>query len=736
MLGPNIHLITTDNIDDTILFLEKILHCRNEGQGMGGVVFRHPLRDKQFVVVSKSSVKIKTNPGAKVKNIRWVDSYQIRNFDDALSQCQSLLLEVSNVDPDKRSFEAETPWGTTTILQEQSSSSVNIGLSTDCKKQHCINNKGGTANGSLIETGAELYREMKNRGLHLRREHGRDDALIAQLANRLGCKNLSLQAFLNDSDLSAQDFMISFVDIAQPFALMFTDIWDYLSTYSAIKSSESIAVRFGFPDTDDQSVITLQQFRRYVERIRRTILTVNVWPKDAIYSLYGLYRILLREVGSGVSSHRYQESEVYTLPKVSVSGNPFDEIANRIQRLFQRNIDAFAEKGRFSIGNSSFGSDPTMGESSTGFPTRHLTADLLPFWQRVFEVYSRVSDKSKNEALEYYNENTLPLMRERREEGIGKVIEALDIIDLPFWRHRWHTYEVWATVATFRALREYNPIPRVTRNSVPIDGYEPAIVADVDSKGFPNACVAVQVQTPYIFGKRKAIKPDLRVCFSDHLVANETAAIVEFKQRKRLSRAEMLEVSTSYLQGSPRCGGVIILNYDVVPNDVELPDGALLITNVHPCNQEAVAAFQSALTGVLENVSFKPSGGRIVVLLDVSGSMEGNYATAKIQDAMRRLLSVTSINVFTFNDGLTSNQRLERGSSTALDTSGGTDLGKALDDLERGYGLPNKLLIVSDGYYQCPKAKLERIRSVKECLPEDIESNIQWLLMRENLWVK
>lgn len=582
-----------------------------------------------------------------------------------------------------------------------------------------------------VETAAELYREMKHRGLHLRRENGRDDALIVELANRIGCKDLNIQDFLDRSDLSAQDFMTIFIDIAQPFAMMFAEIWDYLSTYAAYRSSESIAVRFGFPDSRNPSVITLEQFRRYVETIRRTILTVHLWPDKAIYSLYGLYRILLQGVGSGVGRHKYQEGQAFTLPKVGLAGHPFDEIAIRIQRLFQKNVDAFAEKGQFSIEGISLRYDNGMEEGSRpGFPTRRLTADLLPFWQRVFEEYGRVADKTKSEALEYYRRNTAPLLRERKEEGTGRFIEALDIIDLPFWRHRWHTYEVWSTVAVLRTLREYSPSPRVCGNSIPIDGYEPSTIADLDAEGFPKACVAVQVQTPYVAGKRKAIKPDLRVCFSERLEPEATAAIVEFKQRKRLSRKEILEVSKAYLGGSPRCGGIILVNYDAAPPGEPLPPGASLVGEMHPCNQDAVDVFQNALLRTLESVSFRPVKKRTVVLLDVSGSMAGQYDSRSIKDALRRLLSLTKVSVFTFNDGLTSGQKMGAEASTSLNTAGGTDLGKALDDLEKAYGVPNQLLVVTDGGYRCPDGRLEQISFVRECMPEDIENNMQWLLTR------
>jgi len=458
-----------------------------------------------------------------------------------------------------------------------------------------------------IETAASLYREMKNRGLHLRRKNGRDDAIIVQIASRIGCKDLNLQAFLDESNLSAQEFMTQFIDIAQPFALMFNEIWNYLSTYAAHDSSESISIRFGFPESLDKTLVTIEQFRRYIERIEHIFVSVHLWPEEAILTLYEIYQILLRNIQGGKWNYNYQEGKPYRLRTVQSVGHPFDKIAMRIQRLLQRNIDAFVEKDRvttqeiFTASESGLSSD-----TATVFPTRRLTADLLPFWQIIFDRYDHISDKLKTEALKHFEEKTKPLLHRKEGPRIRTVREALDIIDLPFWRHRWHTYEVWATIATLRVLRNYNPIPRVNENSIPIDGYDPAIVADLNAEEYENACVAIQVQTPYVSGRRKAIRPDLRVCFSDRFEAKETAAIVEFKQRLRLSQKEVTEVITAYSGGSPNCAGIVLLNYDSVPRDMAIPHGSVLIGDVHPCNQEAIAAFEGNLKRFLEQASLRP----------------------------------------------------------------------------------------------------------------------------------
>ncbi len=54
---------------------------------------------------------------------------------------------------------------------------------------------------------SELYREIKRRGLELRRGNGRDDALLEALTKRLGCPDDQLQEFLDASLLTGEEFL-------------------------------------------------------------------------------------------------------------------------------------------------------------------------------------------------------------------------------------------------------------------------------------------------------------------------------------------------------------------------------------------------------------------------------------------------------------------------------------------------------------------------------------------------
>ena len=458
---------------------------------------------------------------------------------------------------------------------------------------------------------------------------------------------------------------------------------------------------------------------------------INKWPEDSICDLYELYRILLKNIERNGWNYHYKEGLPYKLPDVVLSEHPLDRIVLRLHQIFQRNIDAFVRQEQMQSQGFSYEPNALQNDIDDGFPTKRLTADLLPFWQLVFENYKRIPIFSKDKAYEFFNNTIKPKLEKDQRKVAISASKALNIIDLPFWRERWHTYEVWASVATLLALDEFRPIPVVENNSVPIDGYSSCLLAYLKTLNHISACVAIQVQTPYFTSGRKAIKPDLRVCFSDQFDASETAAIVEFKQRLHMTAADINGVFKAYMGGSPKCHGTIILNYDSVPSHITLDRGHFVIGDMHPCNPAALSEYKITLQGILKSSGIQPLRKNIIVLLDVSGSMAGLYRSSAAAETLQTLTIIRYVHVFTFNEGLTTGQRLKNDSSSQIYTSGGTDLGKAINDLSAMNCEPDRLLILTDGEYQCPSEVLKSVPAMRECLPSDARHYIAWLLNDE-----
>ncbi len=365
-------------------------------------------------------------------------------------------------------------------------------------------------------------------------ENGRDNALLRELGSKLGCPDTRLQRFLDGSDLSAEAFLRVFLQLAAPFSRMFQEVWDYLSREVAPKATETISIRFGFPDAEKQCSIDLEQFRRYVETSERVIaaVTTRLWPYKALHGLFDVSRKLsdMRQEATWRlydQKGRYEPGKPYDLPTVSCSGHPFDEVVQSVRSVFQYIIDGYvAERNQ----KENIRTLPEIQEDETANQERpslrqpaYLLTDLLPTWYYIFARCRDFPPSSKNAALQEYERAVRPFLTAGTGTAEVPLLAALDILDLPFWRHRWHTYEVWATVLTLRTLDDFTPSLRVNRGYCPIDGYSAAIIADLTARDRHSACVAVQVETPFQQGRRKAIKPDLRVSSGDPLCEEHTA---------------------------------------------------------------------------------------------------------------------------------------------------------------------------------------------------------------------
>jgi len=589
-----------------------------------------------------------------------------------------------------------------------------------------------------IETAGDLYREIKRRGLHLRDKNGRDNALLRELGSKIGCPNTRLQRFLDASDLSAEAFLRVFLNLAAPFARMFQEIWDYLNREVAPRATETISVRFGFEGTKEQCSIDLEQFRRYVETSQHVIasVTTRLWPSEALHGLFSVGRTLLETERaftwrSNDKYARYEPGKPYDLPIVSSSGHPFDEVVKSVRSVFQDIIDGYADEQsqRNSIRRlpEVREDEPTGTDRPSLQQPAYLLTDLLPSWYPILIRCGDFSTSAKNAALREYERSVKPSLEVGTGTAEVPLLQALDILDLPFWRHRWHTYEVWATILTLRALDDYKPALLTNHGYCPIDGYSAATVADLTARDRPMACVAVQVETPFRQGRRKAIKPDLRVCSGEPLSIENTAGVVEFKQRSRIDTNALAEMGVAYHKGCPNSGGVLILNYDTTGTFVSLPPQCHLIEGVEPLNRSAIDVFRQRLSEILLTAGLEPIKEAITVLLDVSSSMGNSYQDGEVQGFLRALLSMRRVRILRFNNGLIEGGDLDATTIEVLRTSGGTELGRALSDIESLFGLPDKLLVVTDGGHDHPTDALSRISDVRECQPKEIGMHLDWL---------
>lgn len=581
-----------------------------------------------------------------------------------------------------------------------------------------------------LETAHELYLEMRERGMHLRHENGRDNALIAQLCDRVGCQDLQLARYLEKTSLRAADFLNAFLDVASPFARMFKEIWSYLAGNLAPKARERIRLRFGF-DEESPTELDIDQFREYVQTCERARLLVNteLWSFEALHGLFEISQIVGLKYDSTLQPPEcYRPGRPYEMIHVPDPTDSFEDMVYRVRQAFQaiadQQVAAEAKHPRDL---------PELRRQDDERPDLDrgawLLTDLLPTWNTIFVRFREVEPDRKSLAVDYFRRNIEPQLGRGKVDTDVALWSMLDVLSLPFWHHRWQTYEIWTTVVLLRSLGKFNPRLMVEDGYCPLDGFGPGIVAMLHADAGDNACVVLQLETPFVSGRRRAIKPDLSICRDASMTAESRIAVVEFKQRASLTRAHVEEVGSAYLRGSPNAGGVIIVNYDDTGIVVDLPDSVSLLEGVRPDQPRRIEAMTERLRNILDSVLFIPARSGALVLLDVSSSMGQAYRESEAQRGLHMLMQLEWLTVFRFNDGLIPGGDLpSHDTNRFLLTSGGTNLSNALDEVALHMDVPSTLLIVTDGEYGKRPRRLDDVERLHECFPHELPRAVEWLL--------
>ena len=575
----------------------------------------------------------------------------------------------------------------------------------------------------------DLYQEIRdNKGLHLRRGNGRDDILIEELCNSIGCPDDQIAEFLKEENRSAEWLMREFLQLAAPFARMFADIWNFLSGEKAPKATEDLRVRFGF-DEDDVTDVDLEQFREWAETARRISTGANVsyWSSESLSDLFCIAEQVDIE---GKSGSDYYPGESYQLPVIETHRNDdFEEMVQRVHNLFQNIIDTAVEhrgegSDRYVFEQEYEGQEtPLSHQNAAGTLT-----DLLPSWELIFENHHEVSEEDRREAVEFFQENIEPKIEIERILGYQNYQSPLDILRLPFWKNRWHTYEIWMTVQTLRALDRYDPQVRVDDGRIPIDGRDTAIVADLEKAENHDACVVSELETSHQAEEWESMRPDLSICRTQELDKESRAVVIEYKQRSDLLVSHVKEVTRKYLSGAPEAVGLAIVNYDDTP-DVDLPESVELIENVRP-HSLTVRDYRDLIHKYMEETELPEPLQQWVALVDVSGSMRHKYTDKEVKNALLNLLESMGYNsdIYKFNDGLTKNPQISADDiDGGLRPRGGTNLEAAIEDLYEKYEVAKNLLVVSDGDYFSPDSFPEGLENIEQCSPQELSSKLEKL---------
>lgn len=585
-----------------------------------------------------------------------------------------------------------------------------------------------------IDSAADLFREIKRRGLELRRGEGRDDALYCQLAERLGLDPSAIQRDLDEGHVSIEEFVYAFFSILQPFAQMYSDVYVEMQHHRVEQAKQEIRLQFDFSKSSGELLeFDLEHFRREMEHVRRIKMRApaQLWTHNDLLKLFSVHKLLLAGFSpSEFKCRPYGPGDTYRLPSPSGVSEPLRRMLRIIHHVYQQIIDEAAATHGIQLPEDQI----RLGEDNS--PTKSvMLTDLVPGYLAMVERFSRSPASEEtvaervSEAIDYFENEIEANLHQGREDQTVLIRELLDILALPLWRRRWYLYEVWASMLVVSALHDYSIRLALTDGTLSFEEGRAACVAEFDTAGSLRISLWAQKQTPLkgVPGRR-AIMPDLRLCLSDPGAPESTIVLVEFKQRKSMTRSDVIKLVNLYDVGTPGSIGNSYLNYDEFPADVEAkfadPDKTYLFGHLNPQYAENVTRFKTRLIQLLRVAGYEPAGDEFdILLLDVSASMAAAYSDPDVLPYLKGIVDANpQIRVFLFNTCLIDPPGVSDLLSSGLSRfiGGITDLERALQELTVRHPGAKRLLLVTDGEYE-PAPGMRRFESVV-CLPAELKT--------------
>jgi len=199
--------------------------------------------------------------------------------------------------------------------------------------------------------------------------------------------------------------------------------------------------------------------------------------------------------------------------------------------------------------------------------------------------------------------------------------------------------------------------------------------------------------------------------------------VIECKQRAAMTQAHVNDVAERYRAGCPSANAIIVVNYDASGLRQPPASDSFLVEDLRPDRPDATRAFEHLLLERLDAAKIEriPT---VVLLLDCSASMGDAYADETVREAIARLLGMPSLEAYAFGSNLLPQRpRVDGGKLILPEVAGATRLGSSLTDLVTKIGMPDVVLLVSDGGHENPP-QWNNLNETIECRPTDLQKRV------------
>lgn len=586
-----------------------------------------------------------------------------------------------------------------------------------------------------IKSSVQLYRLISRENLHLRAGYGRDDALLGQLAQKLGLDpNKPIPKQLESKKISLEEFVQAFFLLIEPFAKMLSNIYSIMQRHQARSALRSIRMRFSFQKIREEFDFDLKHFREWLAIYRklRGTFTIRLWSYDDIGKLFqpiGTLRNIYGEDYNWERNRRYSsplpEPQILYIDSQWIPLRHLRDAMEQLRQIVAEETDEHANA------LSALTKEYEDREEQIEFSPSKVRLMLSDLWPGFVGLLSQLEKSSPTKSLTKEAINALQeidrIQRDiQRSHMDGEVLvrDLVELLRLPFWKHRWRVYEVWVMFGVIDCLDEYDITLELVGDRLTLEEYTATKVAQFEDLKGGDYEVWTQLSTPVDTPhKRKHIMPDIRFCRDDAGVPENTFLLVECKQSINMKPKGLKDLIEDYRRGAYKSILNLFVNYDRFPA-ISLPFPHIkLFSNVNPAYPSIVQEFKKLIKSTLMEHRIEPAVPQFdAIVFDVSVSMRGKYTVSEISKTCRNLLIENSRSkIFFFSSNLLATDKL---SSPALVSelegmiSGSTNLDGALRELHSKYPDIKRVAVVTDGHYDSPISSRDLFQIVEEFILE------------------
>ena len=427
---------------------------------------------------------------------------------------------------------------------------------------------------------------------------------------------------IKKGEISKEDFFSNILNLIKPFSIMLNDIYKFLNYYKSFISTKSNIFKFNFKKLQKALTFDISNFpKELIEEIVRQQFVKEGYKINLDQEL--MEKIL--EIGSAdngfCNQFSYASSYFYTMkikfPEYSfqqtekILNEFFQHLELIVQKIIEENnfktedidinffyLDFENFVPEFKKKNNSRNATITLFEgiiTNSNLTYRlNFAKLLLQFWKRKY-IRKEIDDynycwhkdkqpykgfskreilsnpdiyfpKLEEKAKEYLDlfKRKVRLKEESNESLLKKIIE---FVSLPYWRYRWHIYELWTLIKVFIILARLGDFKLNTLNK---KKYIEIKIPKANAKE-PVGEVKIGKKVLEIWYQRKTydpiigkgLEPDIRVSLKPkrYDFIPKDILIIENKDRRKARGSPIDKVINKYTKGTTaKC--IFILNYE------------------------------------------------------------------------------------------------------------------------------------------------------------------------------